>query len=471
MSRKIKRQIFLDELPKKGKSIDWKESAKKKCTVNFIYDDIEGVITIVDFIVKNKNSFVKVKYNNNEIIVVTNQIKDCAIGKLLNKHNGDFKVEIGTIFKDEKRDIVITDTKIKVDNKGIRRKYYKYKCYKCGYDEGYIEESHLLGKHKGGCSACCKYGSTPVLGINTIYDTDPWMIPIIGEEVAKMYTHSSDFKVFPICPDCGKTKEKKMALKTIYANHSMSCLSCGDGKSYCEKFAFKMLEELKIDFISEYSPDWIGKRRYDFYFELSNNKYIIEMDGRFHTEYNELSEQSVKESKNIDKYKDDMAIEHNIEVIRIDCNYHNMDLRFEYIKQNIITNEKLNKLFDLSNIDWLKCNEYAISNLMNVVYGLWNNGKNINEIKVETKLSDSCIRSYLKRGAVQGICNYKIKKIKRVSVYKDDKYIDTYNNVDFLFNNSIKLFGIKFNKSNMYKSCKTGIPYKGYVFELIEDLD
>ncbi len=37
--------------------------------------------------------------------------------KLLNKYTGKFKIEIGTIIKDEKRDITIIDRKIRKDKK------------------------------------------------------------------------------------------------------------------------------------------------------------------------------------------------------------------------------------------------------------------------------------------------------------------------------------------------------------------
>ena len=81
---------------------------------------------------------------------------------------------------------------------------------------------------------------------------------------------------------------------------------------------------------------------YDNYFVYNNKEYILEMDGGFHSIDNLMNGQTVEESKSIDDYKDTMAKEHGIEVIRIDCYYKSKD-RLEYVKQNII-DSKLNKI-------------------------------------------------------------------------------------------------------------------------------
>ena len=48
-----------------------------------------------------------------------------------------------------------------------------------------------------------------------------------------------------------------------------------------------------------------------------------------------MNGQTAEESKSIDDYKDEQARLHNIEVIRIDCNYNSIENRFAYIKQNL----------------------------------------------------------------------------------------------------------------------------------------
>ena len=54
----------------------------------------------------------------------------------------------------------------------------------------------------------------------------------------------------------------------------------------------------------------------------------------------------------IDQYKDEMAKQHGIKVIRIDCDY--LCKRLEYIT-NSIKSSFLVKLFDLNKVDFNKC--------------------------------------------------------------------------------------------------------------------
>ena len=57
------KEIFLDELPKMGKYINWKESIG--CKVKFIYDDINGEIEIIDYYMNdNGKPYLIIKYKN-----------------------------------------------------------------------------------------------------------------------------------------------------------------------------------------------------------------------------------------------------------------------------------------------------------------------------------------------------------------------------------------------------------------------
>ena len=125
----------------------------------------------------------------------------------------------------------------------------------------------------------------------------------------------------------------------------MTCKCCGDGVKFPNKFAFNLLEQLGLDFVTEYSPKWIGRKSYDFYIPSLN--LILEMDGGFHNKDNKMSGQTKEESREIDDYKDKLAKEHGIEVVRIDCDYYILTERATYIKQNIL-NSKLSTLFDLN---------------------------------------------------------------------------------------------------------------------------
>jgi very-short-patch-repair endonuclease len=131
-----------------------------------------------------------------------------------------------------------------------------------------------------------------------------------------------------------------------------------------------MLKQLHVDFYIEFSPDWcrfkfknkIRKGKYDFYFELNNKRYIIETDGGFHKKLNTLNGQSTEESQFIDGEKDKLAFEHNIDVIRIDCS----ESKIYFIKNKILSSN-LRTIFDLNKVNWLKCEEYSLSNLVKEV--------------------------------------------------------------------------------------------------------
>ena len=58
------KKVFLDDLPRKGKIINWKECTGYK--VKFIYDKINGYVEILKYINGNRPRL-RVKYENNEM--------------------------------------------------------------------------------------------------------------------------------------------------------------------------------------------------------------------------------------------------------------------------------------------------------------------------------------------------------------------------------------------------------------------
>ncbi|WP_297419306.1 hypothetical protein [Clostridium sp.] len=304
-----------------------------------------------------------------------------------------------------------------------------------------------------------------------------------GYDEAKLYTKCSGQKIYPICPDCGRVKNKPMKINRIYLYHTISC-SCGDGISYPNKLMFAILEQLKIDFQTEYSPDWIKPKRYDFYFKLSNKEYIIEADGGWHNKNNNLSGQTKEISQEIDSYKDKLAEENNIKVIRIDCDYKKTNDRFEYIKNNIINNSMLKKLFNLNNIDWLKCEEFTCSNLVKKTCEIKKNNPNMSTTQVGKviKLSQSTVIKYLKQGTKFGWCRYDIKEeksnvisragkqfSKSVEIFKNEISLGIFPSASELERQSETLFGIKLMKHSISDVCRLKhTHYKGFTFKYIK---
>ena len=460
--------------------IDWKKSIGK--TVEFIYDDIKGNLKIVDY----KKEYLYVKYLDYDIFKInSNSFKNCKIGTLIRKRTNEFKVKIGQIFKDDKRDFTIIDKKNEKDKNNRYWKIYKYHCNKCN-NEDWIKENHLLDGEN--CNTCCIPPKKIVLGINTIWDKARWMVDLgVSEEDAKRYTASSNKKIIVKCPHC---EEKRLLLiNNIYNNKSISC-PCSDKVSYPEKFMISVLEQLNINFKTEYVPKWcrytdykdsnkIKTGRYDFLLEgvyIDEKQVIIETDGGWHGKDNKMSGIKKEESEYIDNMKDKLALENGYKVIRIDCK----KSESAYIKQNIL-NSKLNKIFNLNNINWLECEEFALSNRVKEICDYWNlySKEYISTIKIGKvfNISANTILSYLKRGAKLGWCDYDAKKsktkscaklnktINKVEIFKDGKSLGVFINCAELSRQSEELFGVHLIAKGI-SSVTRGErkSYKGYTF-------
>ena len=467
MSTEVKekiRKVFLEHLPvsegigknKNKMVISWNLSIGYK--VKGVYEGIEFEVEIVDY----KDRYLYIKYLDKPVFkILSENFKRGKLGNLMDKITTNFKVEIGEIFKDEKRHMVIIDREYRVVTHGdgvtSNEKWYKYYCNKCEH-EGYIIETLLLNRRMG-CQC------------NSIVDTTPWMIPYFqgGYDEAKLYTYGSGKYIYPICPDCGRIRAKPIQIKVIYVEHSIGC-SCSDKISYPNKFGRSLLNQLnkiyKFDYLEhEYSPEWIGKRSYDNYFIHNGQGYILEMDGGWHTIDNNLSGQTKEKSRQIDDYKDRLAKEHNIEVIRINCD----ESKLEFIKNSMLSSD-LNKLFDLNKINWLKCDEFALSNLVKLACDYKRNNSKITprEIGKIMKLDESTIRDYLKRGKIQGWCEYIPRYKKKVEISKEGISLGIFPSVSELVRNSEELFGVKLNAGAISLICLgKRNRHKGYTFQYI----
>ena len=476
-------KIFLDDLPRgglnRGNRINWEGSIGYK--VRFIYDDIEGWVEIVGYD-NTKRGIIVIKYLDNYFKIDIQSFKKCSIGKILGRVTIKFKIEIGRVFKDDKRDIEIIDreyrTRYKNNGDRCNDKYYKYRCNKCR-NEDWISEGSLLSQ-KIGCNACCFPPQKVVLGINTIWDTDRWMCGLgVSEEDAKSNTKCSISKIRVSCPDCGR--ERQMAIYQIYSTKSISCV-CGDGGKYPEKFMYSVLEQLNVHFKTEVKFDWcrytdykdsnkIKTGRYDFVLEdtyIGNEQVIIETDGYWHGKDNKMSGIKKEESEYTDFTKDKLALKNGYGVIRIDCRKSTLT----FIKQNIL-NSKLNQIFNLSQIDWNKCEEFALKNRVKEACDLWNSGiDSTKEIGSIMKLAYATICTYLNKGTKLGWCNYEGKheanktKRKTVEIFKDGVSLGVFPSYYELSKKSEELFGIFLRTSGISEVCThKRESYKGFHFE------
>lgn len=455
MSKKTHRHIDLSNLPtnKSGK-IDWKNIKNNK--IYFEYGEINGYMLLI----KCLNDMVEVEYNNDNFNISTSNIRDVSFGKILNVFTKEFKVEIDTTFENNKRNITITDREYRPNVNGTQLKWYKYKCHICGYDGGWIEESHLLGK-SGGCSCC--YGKTVVKGINDISTTNPELVKFfVNIEDVYENTSSSHKRVEVKCADCGRVRKNKMSISEINRYNSIGCY-CSDGKSYPEKFVFNIFEQLNVNFITEFSKRnecWCGKYSYDFY--NPNLNMIIEAHGEQH--YRDTGFKiRIEDQREIDAEKERIAIENGVKVyIQLDCRFSTKD----YIKNSVL-NSELIKYFNFNNVDWDKADEFATKNLIKTVCEYYERHKEDvlkKDISDKFKIDTSTLTKYLHKGNKLGWCNYsKYNEKTKIKVVETGEVFNGIRECCRFFKEN---YNINLNNGSVSRVLNGGSKtHKGYSFE------
>lgn len=256
-----------------------------------------------------------------------------------------------------------------------------------------------------GCPFCA--GNAVLRGYNDLWTTDPDLAqmlknPNVGYEIGRGSHRCVDW----ICPDCGLPKSVSPKQVCIYG---LACPRCSDGISYPNRFIISLLSQLSMDtFTSEWSPAWIGRCRYDAYFVLNGQEYVVEMDGGIgHGELDIRTNEPDTDGLARDMLKDEQARLHNIIVIRIDCKYEKTSIynRFQYIKQSVLSSP-LSEIFDLSHVDWELCNKDATKSLHMIAAHEYDSGKSIQEIADELHVHYSTIYNWLKRLAKENLCSY-----------------------------------------------------------------
>lgn len=350
---------------------------------------------------------------------------------------------------------------------------YRYHCNFCGNNDeaGELTLKRALENNGVACNTCS--GMKVKEGINDIPTTSPWMIPYFqgGYDEAKQYSRCSHKKIHFICPDCGRVKQKSNKIKDLYYAHTISC-SCSDGYSYPNKFMFSCLEQLGKEFIPEYMPEWIKPKRYDFY--LPNENIIIEMDGGLgHGHKNTLSKNTPQESVQIDNFKDRLAFENGIAVVRIDSVVNDCN----YVKKNIIDSCVFSSE-ELSVLDFNLCDKFAITNRAKEVCEFYEKNKPIltTEISSQLKISPSAVWTYLSKGNLFGWCSYDgkaemknngVSRRKPVLVYDSEgNFIKRYTSAVDLCKASKQDFGVEFCHSPVTSVARNETSkYKNYIFK------
>ncbi|WP_297419194.1 hypothetical protein [Clostridium sp.] len=473
------RTMFYNVLPtyKEGANkgnINWIETIG--LNVNFDYNGFKDSIQIVDYNL-NTNKLT-VQYKNNSLEIGIGNFRKCNIGKVINKINMDFVYNVNNIINKDNRNLKILEKFKKKTKKGYDERWYKYECLNCGNIDN-INESDL--SNGIGCNVCCTSPRKILIGYNDIATTATEMIKYLtNKDDAYKYSCNSGKKISFTCPKCGDKKKKVIQKVHI---RGFFCDKCGDSKSYPEKIVFNILEQLQLKFEIQKKFIWSKNKIYDFYFKINNEQYIIETHGMQHYKETKIGRgkgRTLEEEQENDKSKKNLALANGIKeenYIIIDCRYSTL----EWIRDNDcgILNSKLNELFDLSKIDWLKCHEFACNSLVKTVCNLWNSGiKNTLEISKIIKLHRGTITRYLK-GTELGWCDYDAKIVTSLAHSKARKFKgkkircvetgDIFNNCFECEVKSLDVFGVKLLKGNIYLNC-TGkrSHYKNLHFEYVD---
>lgn len=264
----------------------------------------------------------------------------------------------------------------------------------------------VMGDHTG-----CPYCSNRkvLIGFNDLWTTNPDIAVLLkNPEHGYLYVSGSnkcdDFE----CPNCHHVVKKQIQ---HMCTRGFTCNCCGDGVSYPNKFARALLKQIKCEQVFfEWSPDWLKPYKYDNYFVYNGKQYVLEMDGnRGHgnNDSYEYIRKSGMSGRDLDNYKDSLAIQHNIYVIRIDCAYHDTYKRDEYIINNIF-NSDLAHMIDLLQINWYECNVFAESSMVVSVSKLYNDGLSVWQIAEYFNISRTTVKNWLKRGEKLGLNSYTI---------------------------------------------------------------
>ena len=283
---------------------------------------------------------------------------------------------------------------------------------------------------------CCPYclNRRVLIGYNDLWTTHKDMAALLkNPEDGYKYTYGSKHKVYFVCPFCGNTIFK--SIKEVYSR-GLACQRCGDTISYPNKFIRAMLLQLNVkNVIYEYSPSWLYPYAFDNYCEINGLQVLIEADGGVghgHKVFgsNEVDTAGIER----DRLKDNLAKEHNMYVIRIDCNYQDFN-KYKYIKKQIINSELVN-IFNLAGVDWDKCHSEALSSLVYKSAEIYNDGFGVGDIARMTGYSGGTICSWLKQAKTIGLCDYnKVESRRRgrkvlshaVNQYtKDKKFVQLY---------------------------------------------
>ncbi len=163
-----------------------------------------------------------------------------------------------------------------------------------------------------GCAKCA--GNNP---IKTIEEANQNLIDIGSECVCLFYAGKVRGQSVFRHVVCNNTWDASLS---NIINNGTGCPTCA-ASSNGEMRILEWLSSKKLTptIIQQYSPEWIGRKKYDFY--IPSHNLIIEYHGKQHYEYNQFFHrngiQDFIDAQQVDAYKKRMAIERGYNFLEI----------------------------------------------------------------------------------------------------------------------------------------------------------
>lgn len=285
-----------------------------------------------------------------------------------------------------------------IDNYTTTKDLLKHHCNVCNGDFYASPNNILNGK---GCPYC--HNKKVLIGFNDMWTTNPDVCELLDNlDDGYNYVFGTNKKLAFRCPSCGEIRHTR----PVYVLNNKYCLRCRDSISYPEKFMIALLNQIGVPYeyqFTKVNQEWCNKYKYDFYFEYMGMKIIVETNGIQHYEksFSTKGAQNLEQTKLNDFMKKQLATKYVDKYIVVDCR------KSEYCYvTNQILNSELNTIFDLSDIDFKKCHEFAIDSLIVKVCDDYLNGMSFGDIMAKYKISYSGLRHYLIEGSAIGLCEY-----------------------------------------------------------------
>lgn len=253
-----------------------------------------------------------------------------------------------------------------------------------------------------GCPVCSRKAiGPPPKYLNSIWANDRYReewAPYFDENFMKTHTIQSCEYVEIRCPDCGKIKRTKIS---NLAHRGFRC-SCNRKTSYPNKFVYAVLDQLGIEYESEYNREWSGMMKYDI--AIPSLSVIIENHGIQHYKDGIFSNRTLKENQEIDKHKKELAFANGfIHYVILDC----QNPEKNWIKKSIMESELPELLqFKECNIDWDKADATACENTIRKVCEDWEADFDMERVAKDFHISKPTVQDYLLIGHKYNWCSY-----------------------------------------------------------------